>query len=47
MNPTSIEVIATALGGTYEARGDAVAVMEQLKAAGFAIVRESERGVYR
>jgi len=39
MEPTSIEVIAQALGGTYQARGDAVAVIEELKAAGFVIVR--------
>lgn len=43
MNPTSIEVIATALGGTYTARGDAVAVVEDLKAAGFAIVATRDR----
>jgi uncharacterized protein (DUF1330 family) len=35
---TSIEVIAKALGGTYVARGDAVAVIEELKSAGYTIV---------
>lgn len=42
MNPTSIEVIHTVLGGTYTARGDAVAVVEGLKDAGFTIVAGPE-----
>lgn len=41
MSKTSLEVIAEALGGTYTARGDAVAVFEALKKAGFDITRRT------
>lgn len=34
---TALEVIAEALGGTYSARGDAVAVCKALKENGFKI----------
>jgi hypothetical protein len=36
---TSIEVIAKALGGGYVSRGDAAAIVEELKAAGYVITR--------
>lgn len=44
MEPAGVEVIATALGGTYTARGDAVAIAEALKSAGFSITKSATLG---